>query len=138
MTGDPLGSAGRCARRTAPGGGTNSRRIALASAAARCCGVPEGWPLTASVPADSAGCDVAVAVPQPTARTAHGRRSKGPVFRSITPLRRLPSRPRFHRLIRPPSTFLVTAGGGLYWLIPAAVFSLVGGVINAWLFLVGA
>ena len=33
-------------------------------------------------------------------------------------------------------TFLVTAGGGLYWLIPAAVTSLVGGVINAWLFLV--
>jgi hypothetical protein len=26
--------------------------------------------------------------------------------------------------------------GGLYWLIPAAVASLVGGVINAWLFLV--
>ena len=35
-------------------------------------------------------------------------------------------------------TFLVSAGGGLYWLIPAAVFSLVGGVINAWLFLVRA
>ena len=35
-------------------------------------------------------------------------------------------------------TFLVTAGGGLYWLIPAAVVSLVGGVINAWLFLVRA
>jgi hypothetical protein len=35
-------------------------------------------------------------------------------------------------------TFLVTAGGGLYWLIPAAVLSLVGGVINAWLFLVRA
>ena len=35
-------------------------------------------------------------------------------------------------------TFLVRAGGGLYWLIPAAVFSLVGGVINAWLFLVRA
>lgn len=35
-------------------------------------------------------------------------------------------------------TFLVTAGGGLYWLIPAAVFSLVGGVINAWLLLVRA
>jgi hypothetical protein len=35
-------------------------------------------------------------------------------------------------------TFLITAGGGLYWLIPAAVFSLVGGVINAWLFLVRA
>jgi hypothetical protein len=33
-------------------------------------------------------------------------------------------------------TFLVTAGGGLYWLIPAAVTSLVGGVVNAWLFLV--
>jgi hypothetical protein len=32
-------------------------------------------------------------------------------------------------------TFLITAGGGLYWLIPAAVTSLVGGVINAWLFL---
>ncbi len=33
-------------------------------------------------------------------------------------------------------TFLVKAGGGLYWLIPAAVASLVGGVVNAWLFLV--
>jgi len=33
-------------------------------------------------------------------------------------------------------TFLVRAGGGLYWLIPAAVASLAGGVINAWLFLV--
>ena len=33
-------------------------------------------------------------------------------------------------------TFLVKAGGDLYWLIPAAVASLVGGVINAWLFLV--
>ncbi len=35
-------------------------------------------------------------------------------------------------------TFLVKAGGGLYWLIPAAATSLVGGVINAWLFLVKA
>ena len=35
-------------------------------------------------------------------------------------------------------TFLLTAGGGLYWLIPAAVTSLVGGVVNAWLFLVRA
>jgi hypothetical protein len=35
-------------------------------------------------------------------------------------------------------TFLITAGGGLYWLIPAAISSLVGGVINAWLFLVRA
>jgi hypothetical protein len=33
-------------------------------------------------------------------------------------------------------TFLVKAGGGLYWLIPAAMASLVGGVINAWLFLI--
>jgi len=33
-------------------------------------------------------------------------------------------------------TFLVKAGGDLYLLIPAAVASLVGGVINAWLFLV--
>jgi hypothetical protein len=33
-------------------------------------------------------------------------------------------------------TFLVKAGGGLYWLIPAAVASLGGGVANAWLFLV--
>jgi hypothetical protein len=33
-------------------------------------------------------------------------------------------------------TFLVKAGGGLYWPIPAAVASLLGGVVNAWLFLV--
>jgi hypothetical protein len=33
-------------------------------------------------------------------------------------------------------TLLLQAGGGLYWLIPAAVTSLLGGVINAWLFLV--
>ncbi len=33
-------------------------------------------------------------------------------------------------------TFLVKAGGGLYWLVPAAVASLLGGVVNAWLFLV--
>jgi hypothetical protein len=34
-------------------------------------------------------------------------------------------------------TFMLKAGGGLYWLIPAAVASLAaGGVINAWLFLV--
>jgi hypothetical protein len=35
-------------------------------------------------------------------------------------------------------SILITAGGGLYWLIPAAVTSLVGGVVNAWLFLVRA
>lgn len=33
-------------------------------------------------------------------------------------------------------TFLVKAGGGLYWLIPAVMASLLGGVVNAWLFLV--
>jgi hypothetical protein len=33
-------------------------------------------------------------------------------------------------------TFLLKAGGGLYWLIPAAAVSLLGGVVNAWLFLV--
>jgi hypothetical protein len=33
-------------------------------------------------------------------------------------------------------TFLAKTGGGLYWLIPAVLASLVGGVINAWLFLV--
>ncbi len=33
-------------------------------------------------------------------------------------------------------TFLLRAGGGLYWLIPATVASLVGGVVNAWLFLI--
>jgi len=32
-------------------------------------------------------------------------------------------------------TFLLKAGGGLYWLIPAAVASHLGGVVNAWLFL---
>jgi hypothetical protein len=33
-------------------------------------------------------------------------------------------------------SLLVEAGGGLYWLVPAVVASLVGGVLNAWLFLV--
>jgi hypothetical protein len=33
-------------------------------------------------------------------------------------------------------TLLAGAGGGLYWLIPSVVASLVGGVVNAWLFLV--
>jgi hypothetical protein len=33
-------------------------------------------------------------------------------------------------------TLLLKAGGGLYWMIPATLASLVGGVINAWLFLV--
>jgi len=33
-------------------------------------------------------------------------------------------------------SFLLKAGGGLYWLLPAVLASLVGGVINAWLFLI--
>jgi len=33
-------------------------------------------------------------------------------------------------------TFLLKAGGGQYWLIPAVLAGLVGGLINAWLFLV--
>ena len=33
-------------------------------------------------------------------------------------------------------TFLLKAGGGLYWLIPATAASILGGVVNAWLFLV--
>jgi hypothetical protein len=33
-------------------------------------------------------------------------------------------------------TFLIKGGGGLYWMIPAVLAGLVGGVINAWLFLV--
>jgi hypothetical protein len=32
-------------------------------------------------------------------------------------------------------SFLLKAGGGLYWMIPAVLAGLVGGVINAWLFL---
>jgi hypothetical protein len=34
------------------------------------------------------------------------------------------------------ATLLAGAGGGLFWLIPSVVASLVGGVVNAWLFLV--
>jgi uncharacterized membrane protein len=33
-------------------------------------------------------------------------------------------------------TLLVHAGGGLYWLIPSVAASLIGGVVNAWLFLI--
>ena len=32
-------------------------------------------------------------------------------------------------------TWLPRGSGGLYWLIPAVLSGLVGGVINAWLFL---
>ncbi|MBO0881040.1 MAG: hypothetical protein J2P17_11980 [Mycobacterium sp.] len=33
-------------------------------------------------------------------------------------------------------TVIAGAGGGLYWVIPAVAASLIGGVVNAWLFLV--
>ena len=33
-------------------------------------------------------------------------------------------------------SFLAKAGGGLYWLIPAVAASLLGGGVNAWLFLI--
>jgi hypothetical protein len=36
------------------------------------------------------------------------------------------------------TTFLLNAGGGLYWLIPAFIASLIGGVVDAWLFLLKA
>lgn len=32
-------------------------------------------------------------------------------------------------------SFLLKGGGGLYWMIPAVLAGLVGGVTNAWLFL---
>jgi hypothetical protein len=34
------------------------------------------------------------------------------------------------------ATLVAGVGGGLYWLIPSVAASLVGGVVNAWLFLV--
>jgi len=33
-------------------------------------------------------------------------------------------------------SLLVGAGGGLYWLVPGVVFSLVVAVVNAWVLLV--
>lgn len=33
-------------------------------------------------------------------------------------------------------TLLIGAGGGLYWLIPSVIASLVGGVVNTWLFFI--
>lgn len=33
-------------------------------------------------------------------------------------------------------TFLAKHGGGLYWLFPTVAASLLGGVVNAWLFLI--
>jgi hypothetical protein len=31
---------------------------------------------------------------------------------------------------------LVGVGGGLYWLVPAVILALIGGVVNTWLFLI--
>ncbi len=87
---DPLGSAGRFGSRTAPGGGTNSPRIALASAAARCFGVPDGWLLTAGVPEDFAACGAGVTAAQLTASAAPRMRRNGPVLLSFTSLGRKP------------------------------------------------
>jgi len=33
-------------------------------------------------------------------------------------------------------TVAIGHGGGLYWVIPAVFFALVGGVVNAWLLLI--
>jgi hypothetical protein len=33
------------------------------------------------------------------------------------------------------ATLLAGGGGGLYWLVPSIILALVGGVVNAWLFL---
>jgi modulator of FtsH protease len=33
-------------------------------------------------------------------------------------------------------THLVGHGGGLYWVVPAILFAFLGGVVNAWIFLV--
>src|SRR5262249_33086941 len=33
-------------------------------------------------------------------------------------------------------TLLLDAGGGLYWLLPAAIVGLAGGVVSSWLFLI--
>jgi len=96
MVPDPLGSFGWFASRTAPGGSTNSPRIAFASAAARCSGVPDGRSLTVGVPEDLAARGAYVSPPQPTASTAPTMRRNGPVFLSLTPLRRQVSQRRFH------------------------------------------
>jgi hypothetical protein len=34
------------------------------------------------------------------------------------------------------ATHLIGHGGGLYWIVPAVLFALLGGVFNAWIFLI--
>jgi len=76
----PPGSAGRFASLTAPGGGTNSPRIVLVSAAARCLGVLASCLLTAEVAADIVARDAEVASPQLTASIVVRMRKNGPFF----------------------------------------------------------
>src|ERR1700749_4040905 len=93
MTGDPSGSAGRFGSRTAPGGGTNIPRIALASAAARrSAAPPEGLPagrlVTAGAFEEAPACGAEVTVPQPVASlTPRMKRNELGLLR-FTPLRR--------------------------------------------------
>src|SRR5690242_4491702 len=94
MTGEPLGSRGRFASLTAPGGGTNFPRIALASAAARCFAGPDGWLLTVTAvePEVAAVCGAEVTVPQPAASAAVStpRKRNGFGFLTLTTLGRQP------------------------------------------------
>lgn len=63
-----------------------------------------------------------------------GHDTKSSVARYID---RAPLNPLTALLVRVAGlSFLLKAGGGLYWMIPAVLAGLVGGVINAWLFLI--
>lgn len=95
--------------------------------------------VVAPQPATAVGCELlALAVLAAAALFVLGRRA-GPA--------REPGVPRFVERYSPNTitailvgiagvTLIVRAGGGLYWLIPAVAASLIGGVVNAWLFLV--
>lgn len=83
MVPDPLGRLGGFVSRTAPGGGTNSPAIALASTVARCCGVPDGWTLAACAGSDVVERGALVAVPQLAASMAASKRKNGPVWFSF-------------------------------------------------------
>ena len=86
-----------------------------------------GWELLAVAAASGTALlvlDLAAGSRQPPGR--------GPVHRKVLPQhdhRRAGRHRRAHLLAQRPC-------GGLYWLIPAALASLLGGVINAWQFLV--
>src|SRR6185437_8340066 len=87
MTGEPLGSRGRFASLTAPGGGTNFPRIALASAAARCFAGPDGWLLTVTA---VCGAEGTVAQPAASAAVSTPRKRNGFGFLTLTTLGRQP------------------------------------------------